>query len=122
MRTALALGWDGAFLTPTTTDPFNEKALRAAKGATFKLPFTQGTYELFALGALPFFAADAKGKNVQLCSFPDTLILALGNETHGLSEPVKEKAERIAIPLQPSMESLNVASAGAILMYLLGAR
>lgn len=39
LRTALALGWEGAFLTPTTADPFNDKALRAARGAPLFYPY-----------------------------------------------------------------------------------
>ncbi|MBS0628210.1 MAG: RNA methyltransferase, partial [Verrucomicrobia bacterium] len=38
LRTAWALGWEGVYLTENSCDPFNEKALRAAKGATFFLP------------------------------------------------------------------------------------
>ena len=32
LRSALALGWDAVLITPNSTDPFNDKALRAAKG------------------------------------------------------------------------------------------
>jgi TrmH family RNA methyltransferase len=42
MRTSLALGWDGVYLLDGCCDPFNDKALRAAKGATFKLPMQAG--------------------------------------------------------------------------------
>ena len=42
IRTALALGWDGVFLLNECCDPFNEKALRAAKGATFRMPLAWG--------------------------------------------------------------------------------
>jgi TrmH family RNA methyltransferase len=38
-RTALGLGWQGVWLTPGCADPFNDKALRAAQGATFSLAF-----------------------------------------------------------------------------------
>ncbi len=39
LRTALALNWDGVIFTPGTVDPFNDKALRASKGALFSLPY-----------------------------------------------------------------------------------
>src|SRR3990170_2143858 len=32
LRTALALGWEGAFILEETCDPYNEKAIRAARG------------------------------------------------------------------------------------------
>lgn len=123
LRTARGLGWDGAFLTEGSTDPYNEKALRAAKGATFTLPWKSGTQkELLSLleqTKLPLIAADVEGKEVSQTTFPPSLALALGNEAHGLSSPLKRAAEQVAITLHGRMESLNVASAGAILMYLL---
>ena len=38
LRTALALGWQGIFILDESCDPFNDKALRSARGATFRLP------------------------------------------------------------------------------------
>lgn len=45
LRTALAIGWDGVLLLPGCCDPFNDKALRAGRGAAFKLPLAWGTLE-----------------------------------------------------------------------------
>lgn len=123
LRTALALGWEGAFLTPGSTDPFNEKAVRAAKGATFKLPVKSGSWqELTALlqeKKYTLYAADAKGKNFSECRISAPIALALGNEAHGLARELTAAAQLLAIPMSGPMESLNVASAGAILMYAL---
>ena len=126
LRTALGLGWEGVFLTQGSTDPYNEKALRASKGAAFKLPWKQGSLqELCATleaSKIPLYAADAGGKDVGTIQPPPALALALGNEAHGLSPAIQERAEILAIPMSGSMESLNVASAGAILMYTLRPR
>jgi TrmH family RNA methyltransferase len=46
-------------------------------------------------------------------------LLVLGNEAHGPSEEAKQLCHRVAIPMPGDMESLNVAVAGGILMYLL---
>lgn len=182
LRTALGLGWEGAFVTSGSTDPYNEKALRAAKGATFKLPWKSGTWEelksLLEKGKFSLLAADPKGAifiNSSLDSGergkarskrgaphdeaidegsmaeeedrsgkaaagrrPDEFMkvapkgddvttltaippiaLALGNEAHGLQKELLEKAKLVAIPMAGPMESLNVASAGAILMFFL---
>lgn len=116
LRTALALGWEGVFITENSVDPFNDKALRAAKGATFHLPLMQGTHEeLLALikkNKLSVLVADKKGTKIQKNS-NHPLLLILGNEAHGSNLPFTP----IAIPMHPAMESLNVASAGAILMH-----
>ena len=125
LRTALALGWDGALLTPNSTDPYNEKALRAAKGATFVLPWKWGTWEELKeqrSSPISLYAADAKGKPLSTCPFTPPLALALGNEARGLSSEIQSCAESVAIPMNEAMESLNVGTAGAILMYAIKGR
>ncbi len=121
-RSALSLGWEGIFLTPGSTDPFNEKALRAARGATFKIPFKQGSYEeLYTLlkeNQMDLFIADVDGDAVDTLTPPPTLALVLGNEAHGANQDLKASGQAIKIPIQ-MMQSLNVTAAGAILMYLL---
>jgi TrmH family RNA methyltransferase len=122
LRTAFSFGWDATFLFHDCCDPYNDKALRAAKGATFHLPMRMGSWtELQAVakkGKLPLFAADLNGKAVTAVTFPAALILVLGSEAHGLSKEAKEGCERITIPQTGAMDSLNVAVAGGILMYL----
>ena len=48
LRTALALGWGGALLLPGCCDPFNDKALRASRGAAFRLPLAPGTWQVLS--------------------------------------------------------------------------
>lgn len=120
MRTALALGWDGVFLLPGCCDPFNDKALRASKGAPFKLPFIKGDWAAFDQMAkdhkLLTLAADLEGDPIGKSR---NCFLILGNEGQGLSEEGRLRGEKITIPLSGNMESLNVSAAGAILMYML---
>lgn len=127
MRSAFALGWDAVFLVTGTADPFNDKALRSAKGATFRLPIERGgltrLQEIVAEHKLKLLAADMLGEPL-----PQTKVhcrhiaLALGNEGQGLSQELKDAAMKISIPMRPGAESLNVASSGAILMYELSGR
>lgn len=119
LRTALALRWEGVFLTPESCDPFNEKALRAAKGATFKIPIQRGSWHVLEalLGTRLLLAADVAGQPLGTVRAQPPLALALGNEAKGLSPQILSKAKRVAIPMHTGMESLNVACAGAILMY-----
>lgn len=121
LRTALALGWDGAFLTAGSSDPFNEKAIRAAKGATFRLPLCVGSWDALSLllTGRQVFIADAHGEPIKGGSQKEKISLILGNEARGLSPQAKKIGNTISIPMSPEMESLNVASAGAILMYAL---
>lgn len=122
LRTALALGWDGAFFTAGSADPFNEKAIRAAKGATFRLPLRTGSWdELSSLTAgKQVLIADVAGEPLNRVQKKEKIVLILGNEARGVSSQGKKLGMLVSIPMAPAMESLNVASAGAILMYTLG--
>ncbi len=121
IRSTLALGWSGAFLI-NSADPFNEKALRAAKGATFRLPIQIGSYtelqELIQKKSAQAFVADIRGEPLNK-KITAPIVLVLGNETHGPSEEIKKMCQPISIPMIGPMESLNVASAGSILLHAL---
>lgn len=117
-RTALALGWEGIFLIGDTVDPYNDKALRASLGAPLFLPWRQGSLEEFESWVsqenIPCYAADLEGEPP--CSI-DKGCLLLGQEGEGLQPTLKRCGQSVTIPLIKTVESLNVAIAGAILMY-----
>lgn len=121
LRTAAALGWDGAFLTPNTADPFNDKALRAARGAPLFLPLRQGSWEelsaLIRSNKMTVYVADIEGEELDKISFKKPLALVMSHETKGPSPEAKALGLPVSIPMESTMESLNVASAAAIIMY-----
>jgi len=123
IRTALALGWEGVFLTENCADLFNDKALRSAKGATFRLPYRQGSREelvAFLKGEKrSVLVADMHGPPLPEISSSSPLALILGSEAHGASPLLKAEFPLASIPIE-GIESLNVAAAGAIFMYTLG--
>ena len=114
IRTALALGVGGIFLFPSCVDPYNEKALRAAKGATFKLPLQ--TKRLDTEG-FHVYVASLKGAPATSLTFKKPAILILGNEAHGVSKKREEMGLLVTIPMSGDIESLNVAVSGAILIH-----
>lgn len=121
LRSALALGWDGVYLLENTCDPFNEKALRAAKGATFRLPLAQGSWndfmKLVDQNSFQVLVADVEGKDIRQTTSSLPIALLLSRESQGVRDEAKKSFSKITIPIQKQMESLNVATAGAILMY-----
>ena len=121
LRSALAFGWDGVYLTENTCDPFNDKALRAAKGSTFFLPMEEGSFEDFAKNSssLNVWLADMDGTSLEQVKKSSSLALILSAEGSGVRKKSKELFQKVKIPITPSVESLNVASAGAILLYAL---
>lgn len=124
LRTALAFGWEGVISLPGTADLFNDKALRAAKGATFRLPFARLSQEelLSFIQEKKFLslAADIHGETISSLASDAPLLLILGNEAHGISPELKQASRLLCIPMSGPMESLNVAAAGAILLYQFG--
>lgn len=117
LRTALALKWDGVILTPGTVDLFNDKAIRAAKGATFHLPFARMTIEEISKLKLQFFTADLHGSPLRTTTFKPPLALILSHEGRGPGSWSEKLAKKVTIPMSNQVESLNVATSGAILLY-----
>lgn len=121
IRSSLAFGWDGIFILPGSSDPYNDKALRAAKGATFQLPIYSGTWndlkDAITKSSLKLVVADVSGEKPS--TFNNTrMALVLGNEAQGAKVPDTLAFQKVSLPMQGAMESLNVAVAGSILLYL----
>eukprot|EP01116_Phalansterium_solitarium_P022901 TRINITY_DN7758_c0_g1_i1.p1 TRINITY_DN7758_c0_g1~~TRINITY_DN7758_c0_g1_i1.p1 ORF type:complete len:282 (+),score=24.42 TRINITY_DN7758_c0_g1_i1:900-1745(+) len=142
-RTAVALGWDGVFIAGGC-DIYNDKALRAARGVTLAnigVAFQSGSWEELlqtlavrkkALGHGAALVADSKGgspleafsRQIERNDGPVTLVLS--SEAHG-TRPAAELPgfQRVCIPLsalndaRSLAESLNVATAGGILMHFI---
>ncbi|CCB90663.1 uncharacterized tRNA/rRNA methyltransferase YsgA [Waddlia chondrophila 2032/99] len=121
IRTSLAFGWDGVFLLGNCCDPFNDKAIRASKGAIFKLPIVVGDLEslktLLIDHQMSVFIADLEGKKIGAIPKVSKMALVLGSEAHGPSEEVISIGERLTIPISSGLDSLNVAVAGGILLH-----
>ena len=122
-RTALAFGAGGLIALPGTADLTNPKAVRAGMGAFFKLPHCHASAdELLAWCArngVALWAATLDGEVIEPCSPAEPLALVFGNEGGGIGEPVLAHAARkVSIPIHMEAESLNVAVAASILLYM----
>ncbi len=118
LRTALALGYDGGYLINGVC-PFNDKALRAAKGATFYLPLQQGSVKDFIELSITKVLASLDGTPLDSAKISEPFALVLGNEAKGAHPEIKKICTPITIPMSEKSESLNVAVAGGILLYAL---
>jgi TrmH family RNA methyltransferase len=123
MRTAVAFGVSLVVALPGTVDPWNPKAVRAAAGACFRVPIAHvGPETLLAWSrrhGYTLLGADADGTAVDAVTVPERLALVVGNEGAGLTPEIAAGvAARVAIPMRGA-ESLNVAVAAGILLYLM---
>lgn len=127
----------GVFLLPGCCDPFNEKALRASRGASFQVPIVCGSWiHLEALKSefkMKILAGHPNGYDELKAVFQlsqelvdslvhEPLCLVLGSEGSGLSGKSRQECELVSIPMAGVFESLNVAVAGGILLYMLRPR
>lgn len=121
IRAADALGAGGVAILPGTADPWNPKTVRAAAGASFRVPVvTTSVAELSAWcldRGVPLLVAAAGGEPAPRSAAARDAALVFGNEAAGVSDEVRAAAHGVVgIPQRGPADSLNVAMAGAILM------
>jgi TrmH family RNA methyltransferase len=125
IRTAAAFDFDGVVLTPKCADPYSPKCVQASAGTVLSVwmritgDYLSLSSEIKDMG-YALVAADLDGLDDVSSLSKDKLLLALGNEASGLSSAVLEIADiRFKVHInQRRAESLNVATCGAICMYL----
>lgn len=125
LRTAWALGAAGVVALKGTAELYNPKVLRGSMGALFRLPAVPATEEELlgwaAQRGVELWVATAAGEPIGELPRPPArppVALALGNEGAGVPESLAARAaRRVAVPLAPGAESLNVAVAAGILLY-----
>jgi tRNA G18 (ribose-2'-O)-methylase SpoU len=134
LRSALAFGFLTVYLGPLSCDPYNRKALRSSMGAVLSLSLeTAGPEALDSLAeaGCRIFAAEMKEDALVagIATEPESfgmdqgVALVLGNEFDGIGGEWRNKCTAsIRIPVSGAVDSLNVASAGAILMWELSLR
>lgn len=127
VRAAEGCGATGLVTADGTADPFAWKALRGAMGSSFRLPIATGSSAADAVAAarrngLRILASDVRGgRPLPACDLSGGSAVLLGGEGPGLRQSLIEEADdRISIPMQPPVESLNVAIAAALILYEAG--
>ena len=123
IRTAWAFAAGGVVALDGTADPWSPKAVRASAGGAFHVPLLRGPWEEWRERAtgLRLLVADAGGEDVASVDASPPWALVVGNEARGARPGVREAAHaRVALPMAGGAESLNVAMAGSILLYVLG--
>ena len=120
IRSCAWFGINNIALSPKCADPYNPKSIRAAMGAHFLVKFyTNSNLSIFK-NTHKIIAADLKGENANTYQFPNRCVLVLGSEAHGISYQNLDYIEDfIFINKLGSGNSLNVSTAGSILIYLL---
>ncbi len=121
MRSATAAGVDLMIFGPETVDPFNDKVLRAAMGAHFRMPVRvcadwHAVEAELGDRAVYVAAADAT-LTYDAVPWQHPAALVVGGEASGAGSAALARGIGIAIPMHRQTESLNAAVAGSIILF-----
>jgi TrmH family RNA methyltransferase len=124
IRTAEAAGVGGIVALGGSVDVFSPKVLRSSMGSAFRLPIlANATVEqLISLReshGLKIVAAAGEGEiDYTDYDWQQPTLLLLGNEGRGVDAALMSQCDaRLRIPLLNGVESLNVAAAGAVMLF-----
>ena len=132
-RNAAALGIDAVLLTPASSDPLYRRSVRVSMGTVFQVPWTylgEGSPDYveflkgqgFATAAMAL-RDDTVGVDSPLLKEQQRLAIILGTEGEGLkAETISACDFTVKIPMLHGVDSLNVATAGAIAFWELEVR
>lgn len=122
LRSAAGAGADHVVIGPETVDPYHPRAVRAAVGAHFRVPFSRRSWpdlapilRTYGLIGLADADSDAVYDRVRWTS---SSAIVIGGEAFGASADARRLATtRISIPLEQGVESLNAGVAGSLLLF-----
>jgi RNA methyltransferase, TrmH family len=124
IRTAAAAGAEGIWTSADSVDLDHPKVLRASAGQWFRLPMAKTDNLLDLAKSYQSHGAQviATGMTANLdywqVDFTQPTLILLGNEGQGLSSELMAAADRVVkIPMQPTVESLNVSITAALILY-----
>jgi TrmH family RNA methyltransferase len=124
LRTAVAAGASGVVFSKGSVEPGAPKTVRASAGALFRVPVatSRGLDEVAELGrvagATLVGTAARAAPSLYEMDLRGPVALVLGNEARGLGPARRELLDIVVgIPMPGPQESLNVAVAGAVVMF-----
>ena len=122
IRLAVAFGYEGILLYGNCVDPYNAKVIRSAAGNFFKMPIAivPNDFILKEFRDYEFVMTDLHDVNAyspEEVPWNDRYILVLGSEANGISQEILNIPHYNTRIYTTDVESLNVATAAAIIMY-----
>ncbi len=123
LRAGEGAGLTGLIMDRGTVDLFNPKVIRSTMGSIYRMPYLivedlHGLLSELKAQGVSLYAAHLGAKLCYDCpDYTKPCAFLIGNEGNGLSEETADMAERVVIPMEGQVESLNAAVSAAILMY-----
>lgn len=122
IRTADAVAASGVILVGQSCDPFSRDCVRATTGSIFGVPLVRMEAGDF-IALCKSWQGDVVGAHLKATedfrrSYEAATLLAMGSEKSGLSEELAAACKTLVrIPMPGAAESLNVATATALMLY-----
>lgn len=125
VRSAVAAGADAVVFSSTSVDPFSAKTVRSSAGLIARTavvrqaPLEDVRSALKDRGVTVLGADAGAESSLDEVDLTESVAFVLGNEAGGLSAATDESMfdELVKIPMPGPAESLNVASAGTLLLF-----
>lgn len=116
LRLADWFAFDRVVLSPDSADLFHQKVINASMGSFARVRVhTADLPTAFATTSVPILGCDLVGEDVHTLSRLHHAVVVIGSEGRGLSPAVKACVTQfVTIPRYGSAESLNAATAAAI--------
>ena len=122
IRTADAVAASGVILVGQSCDAYGRDCVRATTGSIFAVPLVRMDSQAFTALCKGWpgdvIGTDMKASEDFRRTYRSPALLVMGSEGHGLSENVSEACKTmVRIPMPGGAESLNVATAAALMLY-----
>lgn len=126
VRNCVAFGATGLIVGETSSSPYLRRAIRQSMGYVFDLPVIHvsdlaATLKLMSdKYKIQTIAADAHANVVSVheANLKENICIVLGSEASGIRNNVLDACiEKVTIPLNSKVDSINVASASAVFLY-----
>ena len=121
LRTAGAAAVDAILLAPGCVDVYNPKVVRGAMGAHFRLPIHHLDWDEIVGYCTPlaiWLSEAGEGIIYTEVDWQQASALIIGNEARGAGREAHRAARgSVFIPMAKATESLNAATASAVLMF-----
>ena len=123
IRTAEGAGVTGILVSYDSVDIYSPKVIRSTMGSIFRKNVVV-TYDLIGditrvkREGIEIFAMDLDGKPMFDANMTGPCAFLIGNEGNGLSEEIRNAADKtIRIPMEGQVESLNASVAACLVSY-----
>jgi 23S rRNA (guanosine2251-2'-O)-methyltransferase len=122
VRTAFAAGVNGLLYQSSKEQLFNEEIFHSSMGTIARIPLVKmGIFEALhdlKKEGIKTYSLQTNGVTYFKEDLTGAVAFVLGEEGEGLSNTVSMRCDKkLAIPMQPGIDSLNVSSSASVILY-----